>query len=186
MQPPAVTRRRRPFLAPFWVMWLLFFVAVAIAIFAWRSATTTTVVIVRHAEKELVTIEDPPLASAGERRAERLAQMFGTVRGAGHVDGIYVTDTRRAQQTAAPLAARLGMRPSVLPASTSSSSLASQVLRDHRGGRALIVGHSNTVPDIVKALSGETVAPIADDEYDNVYVVTVPTFGQANVLRLKY
>jgi broad specificity phosphatase PhoE len=186
MQPPAVTRRRRPFLAPFWVMWLLFFVAVAIAIFAWRSATTTTVVLVRHAEKELVTIDDPPLAAAGERRAERLAQMFGTVRGgAGHIEGVYVTDARRTQQTAAPLASRLGIRPSVLPASTRSSSVASQVLRDHRGARALIVGHSNTVPEIVKALSGQTVPPIADDEYDNVYVVTVPTFGQANVLRLK-
>ena len=186
MQPPAVTRRRRPFLAPFWVMWLLFFSAVAIALVAWRSATTTTVVLVRHAEKELVTIDDPPLAPAGERRAERLAQMFGTARGVGHIEGIYVTNARRSQQTAAPLASRLGIRPSVLPASTSSSGLASQVLHDHRGGRALIVGHSNTVPEIVEALSGQTIAPIADDEYDNVYVVTVPTFGQANVLRLKY
>ena len=45
-------------------MWLLFFVAVAIAIVAYRAATTTTVVLVRHAEKELVTINDPPLAPA--------------------------------------------------------------------------------------------------------------------------
>jgi|SRR6185312_5728431 len=186
MQPPAVTRRRRPFLAPFWVMWLLFFVAVAVALFAYRSLTTTTVILVRHAEKELVTIEDPPLAPAGERRAERLAQMFGTASGPGHIEGIYVTNARRTQQTAAPLAARLGIRPSVLPASTSSSSVASQVLREHRGARALIVGHSNTVPEIVKALSGEDVPPIADDDYDNVYVVTVPTLGRANVLRLKY
>jgi broad specificity phosphatase PhoE len=186
MQPPAVTRRRRPFLAPFWVMWLLFFVAVGIAIFAYRAATTTTIVLVRHAEKELVTINDPPLAPAGERRAERLAQMFGTASGPGHVEGIYVTDARRTQQTAAPLAARLGMRPTVLPASTSSSSVASQAMHEHRGGRALIVGHSNTVPEIVKALSGVEVPPIADEEYDNVYVVTVPTFGRASVLRLKY
>jgi broad specificity phosphatase PhoE len=186
MQPPAVTRRRRPFLAPFWVMWLLVLVAVAIALFAYRSATITTVVVVRHAEKELVTIEDPPLAASGERRAERLAQMFGTAGGPGHIEGIYVTNTRRTQQTAAPLAARLGIRPSVLAASTSADSIASQVRREHRGGRALVVGHSNTVPEIVKALSGEDVPPIADDEYDNVYVVSVPTFGHANVLRLKY
>ena len=167
-------------------MWLLFFVAVAVALFAYRSATITTVVVVRHAEKELVTIEDPPLAAAGERRAERLAQMFGTAGGLGHIEGIYVTNARRSQQTAAPLAARLGIRPSVLQASTSSGSIASRVLREHRGGRALVVGHSNTVPEIVKALSGEDVPPIADDEYDNVYVVSVPTIGHANVLRLKY
>ena len=42
------------------------------------------------------------------------------------------------------------------------------------------------LPEIVKELSGEAVAPIADDEYDNVYVVTVPTFGNASVLRMKY
>jgi len=167
-------------------MWLLFFVAVGIALFAYRSATTTTIVIVRHAEKELVTIEDPPLAPTGERRAERLAQMFGTASGQGHIEGIYVTNARRSQQTAAPLAARLGIRPSVVAASASAQSIASQVLREHRGARALVVGHSNTVPEIVKALSGEDVPPIADDEYDNVYVVSVPTFGRANVLRLKY
>ena len=112
--------------------------------------------------------------------------MFGGVRGAGRIEGIYVTDARRTQMTAAPLAARLGMRPTVLPASTSAKSVASRVLHEHRGGRALIVGHSNTVPEIVKELSGEAVAPIADDEYDNVYVVTVPTFGNASVLRMKY
>src|SRR5262249_9437794 len=99
---------------------------------------------------------------------------------------VYVTNARRSQQTAAPLAARLGVRPSVLPATTSADSVASQVLREHRGGRALIVAHSNTVPEIVKALSGEDVPPIADDEYANVSVVRVPTFGRANVLRLKY
>jgi broad specificity phosphatase PhoE len=167
-------------------MWLLFFVAVGIALFAYRSATTTTVVLVRHAEKELVTIEDPPLAPAGERRAERLAQMFGAAGGASHIDAVYVTNARRTQQTAAPLVARLGIRPTVLAATTSAESVASQVLHEHRGGRALIVGHSNTVPEIVKALSGEDVPPIADDDYDNVYIVSVPTFGRANVLRLEY
>ncbi len=54
------------------------------------------------------TIADPPLAAAGERRAERLAQMFGDVKGLGGIDAIYVTDTKRAQQTAAGLASRLG------------------------------------------------------------------------------
>jgi phosphohistidine phosphatase SixA len=186
MQPPAITRHRRPFLAPFWLMWLMFFVVVGIAVTAYRSATTTTVVLVRHAEKQLVTIDDPPLAPAGELRAERLAQMFGNIRGTGHIEAIYVTNARRTQLTAAPLAARLGIQPSVLPAATGPKAVASQVLHEHRGGHALIVGHSNTVPGIVEALSGETVAPIATDEYDNLYIVTVPTFGKATVLRLKY
>ncbi len=167
-------------------MWVLFLVAVAVAIGVYRSATTTTVVLVRHAEKELVTINDPPLAAAGERRAERLAQMFGDARGVGRIEAIYVSDARRSQQTAAPLAARLAVRPIVLPASTDASTLASRVLREQRGGRAMIVGHSDTVPDLVTELSGQSVPPMRDDEYDNVYIVTVPTFGKASVLRLKY
>jgi broad specificity phosphatase PhoE len=185
MEPPAITRHRRPFLAPFWVMWLLFFVALAFAFVAYRSATTTTVVLVRHAEKELVTIDDPPLAAGGERRAERLAQMFGDVRGAGRIEAIYVSDARRTQQTAMPLAARLGLRPTVLPAADVSG-LVSHVLSEHRGGRVLIVGHSNTVPEIVQKLSGATVPAIGQDEYDTVYIVTVPTFGKSSVLRMKY
>lgn len=185
MEPPAITRHRRPFLAPFWLMWLLFVLVLAVAYIGYRSATTTTVVLVRHAEKELVTIDDPPLTSAGERRAERLAQMFGGVRGVGRIDGIYVTDARRTQQTAMPLASRLGEKPTVLPAADVSA-VVSRVMSEHRGGRALIVGHSNTVPEIIQKLSGISVPAIGDDEYDNVYVVTVPTFGKSSLVRLKY
>jgi broad specificity phosphatase PhoE len=167
-------------------MWLVFFLLIAAAFVAYSAATTTTVVLVRHAEKELVTIDDPPLSAAGERRAERLAQMFGDVRGPGRLDGIYVTATRRAQQTAMPLAMRLGVQPTVLSAPTDPDSVASHALSEHRGGRVLIVGHSNTLPALVQELSGQTVPAIRDDEYDNIYVVTVPTFGKANVLRMKY
>jgi broad specificity phosphatase PhoE len=167
-------------------MWLLLLAVLAAAFVAYRAATTTTVVLVRHAEKELVTIDDPPLSAAGERRAERLAQMFGDIRGPGRIDGIYVTPTRRSQQTAMPLAMRLGEKPTVLPAPVDLDAVASHVLSEHRGGRVLIVGHSNTVPVLIQKLSGESVPAIGDDEYDNIYVVTVPTFGKASVLRIKY
>jgi broad specificity phosphatase PhoE len=185
MNAPVVTRHRRPFLAPFWVMWLLFFFVLAAAFVAYRAATTTTIVLVRHAEKEMVTIADPPLAASGERRAERLAQMFGDVKGPGGIDAIYVTDTKRAQQTAAGLASRLGLKATVMPGADVDG-IARRVLRDNRGGRALVVGHSNTVPAIVRKLSGMSVPEIPDDEYDNVYIVTVPSFGRSTVLRLKY
>jgi broad specificity phosphatase PhoE len=166
-------------------MWLLFIGVLAAAFVAYRSATTTTVVLVRHAEKELSTIDDPPLTAQGERRAERLAQMFGSIRGAGSINGIYVTDTRRAQQTAMPLASRLGLRPEVV-SSTDVDAAARRVLSEYRGGTALVVAHSNTLPELVRKMSGLAIPAIADEEYDNVYVVTVPTVGDASVLRLKY
>lgn len=166
-------------------MWLLFLIVAALAFLGYRSATTTTVVLVRHAEKELGTIEDPPLTAAGEQRAERLAQMLGSVRGAGALDAIYVPKLRRAQQTALPLAMRLGLQPTVIPG-RDIDALVSRILREHRGGRVLVVGQSTTLPKIVKRLSDMTIPPIADDEYDDLYVVTVPSIGRASVLRMKY
>jgi broad specificity phosphatase PhoE len=166
-------------------MWLLFFLLLAAAFVSYRSATTTTIVLVRHAEKVMGTIEDPPLASEGVRRADRLAQMFGEVKAGNGLDAIYVSDTKRAQQTAAPLLSRLGSTPVSYPAADVDGTVR-KVLRDHRGGRALIVGHSNTIPAMIQKLSGQTVPPIPEEEYDDIYVVTVPSFGRSSVLRLKY
>jgi phosphohistidine phosphatase SixA len=184
---PTLMRRRRPFLAP---LWLLAFAGLAFLVVAfayWNAATTTTVVLIRHAEKQVGAISDAPLAPAGEVRAARLAQMFGDASEFGRVQKIYVTDTRRTQQTAAGVAQRVGVRPEIVTAKTSSRDLASRVLNENHGGRALIVGHSNTVPEIVAALTHrDDVPPIGDDEFDTLYVVTVPTIGRPSVLRIKY
>jgi phosphohistidine phosphatase SixA len=113
--------------------------------------------------------------------------MFGDAAEFGRVQKIYVTDTRRTQQTAAGVAQRLGLEPDIVTAKTSSRELAHRVLKENHGGRALVVGHSNTVPEIVAALSHrDDVPPMDDEEFDTLYVVTVPTIGRASVLRLKY
>jgi broad specificity phosphatase PhoE len=188
MEAPGITRRRKPFLAPLWMSGLamaLVLVAFVAAGIAWRSATMTTVVVVRHAEKQLGTIEDPPLAPAGEERARRLAQLLGARSNDARLTAIYVSDTRRAQQTAAPLAAALALAPIVRPANDIEG-LVEEVLREHRGKQVLIVGHSNTVPAIVGRLAGRDVPPMPDDQYDALYVVSVPSFGPPGLLRLSY
>jgi 2,3-bisphosphoglycerate-dependent phosphoglycerate mutase len=187
---PSLTRRRRTFLAPLWLVWLLVMGSIALlgaAFLHWRSATSTTIVLVRHAEKELGAISDAPLSPEGEQRADRLANMFGDTQRFGRLQKIYVTNTRRTQQTALRLSQRLGITSEVVDAKMESRELARRVLGENRGGRALIVGHSNTVPELVKELSGAaTVPPIGEEEYDTMYVVTVPSIGKASVLRLKY
>jgi broad specificity phosphatase PhoE len=185
MEAPAITRRRRPFLAPIWLPALAGVVAVALGVYAYRCASTTTVVAVRHAEKVLGTIDDPPLSPEGEQRSERLALMFGDRAAAGHLDAIYVTNTRRTQQTAAPLAARLHLPPIVLPAADVAGT-AARLLKDNRGGTVLIVGHSNTLPQLVRELSGKQIEPIPEDDYAEMYVLSVPRFGRASLVRLKY
>jgi len=185
MEPPAITRRRRPFLAPIWLPALLGVIVLVLAVLAYRSVTTTTVVLVRHAEKALSTIEDPPLAAEGEQRSERLAQLFGERAGAGRLEAIYVSNTRRTQQTAAPLAARLHLVP-VIFASTDAAGNASRILSEHRGGTVLIIGHSNTLPELIRELSGKEIEPIADSDFGEIYVLSVPRFGGASILRMKY
>jgi broad specificity phosphatase PhoE len=190
MEAPALLHRhRRPFLLPVWLSFaavLGLFLAAVVAFFIYRSATTTTVVVLaRHAEKDLSSIQDPPLSPEGEQRAERLAQMFGRGKGAGRIDAIYVSDARRTQQTAAPLAERLGKQPIVVPAADTEG-LVSRVMHEHEGGTVLIVGHSNTVPELIHDLGDIDIPPIGDDEYDTLYVLSVPSLGHASLLRMSY
>jgi phosphohistidine phosphatase SixA len=184
---PSLTRKRRTFLAPLWLLAMIGVFMLAMAFAYWNSATSTTFVVLRHAEKQVGAISDAPLSPQGEVRASRLAQMFGDNEAFGRVRKIYVTETRRTQQTAAGLAQRLGLNPEIVDAKVDSKDLARRALRENRGGRALIIGHSNTVPEIVAALAHMDKVPLmGDEEFDTIYVVTVPTIGKVSVLRMKY
>ena len=185
-----VSFQRRPFLTPIWLTALAAVSALCLAVFVawvWGTAGSTTVIVIRHAEKDIsVSATDPPLSPAGEARAALLARMFGDANALGHVDAIYVSQALRSRLTAAPLAARLGIRATVAPADDPRG-LARRALRDHAGGRVLIVGHSDTVPRIVAALSGNPKIPeIGDQEYGTMYIVAVPHIGHSNLLRLNY
>ena len=181
--------QRGPFLMPIWlsamgtlaVMCLLSF-----AVWVWVTADATTVIIVRHAEMEINAGGDPPLTPAGEARAELLARLFGDSRTVGVIDAIYVAATLRSRLTAAPLAARLGLMPIVAPAHDAHD-LVRRMLREHPGGRILVVGPSDTVTAMVESLSGaEHLPAIAESDYGALYIVTVPRIGRANFLRLTY
>ena len=190
MKKVPVSFQRRPFLIPIWLTVISAGFVLVFAIFAawvWLTAGSTTVIVIRHAEKELsVGTADPPLSQAGLARAQLLARMFGDVQVLGHVDAIYVSQFLRNQQTAAPLAARLGIGETVVQADDPRT-LARRALNEHRGGRILIVGHADTVPKIVAALSGNPDIPqIGDQEYGTMYIITVPRIGHANLLRLNY
>lgn len=179
--------RRRPLLTPVWLSAIAVLAAVSLGAWFLSSLATTTVVVVRHAEKELGTIDDPPLSQAGEQRAQLLARMFGEREGPGRIAAIFASDTLRCQLTAAPLAARLRIEVTTMKDARDVEGLARQIHKSYRGQRVLVVGHSNTVSEIVRAVShGIRVPAMGDSEYSTIYVITVPTVGPSSVLRLTY
>ncbi len=147
----------------------------------------TTVVLVRHAEKA-DSSQDPALSAAGQRRAEALAAALD----GAEVGAVYVSQFRRTRLTAGPLLGRLGLaaqeRPVGDDVAASARELATEVLTRQAGKTVLIVGHSNTVPEMVKAFSGLTVAPIADSEFDHLFVLVVPPggTGAARLVKTRY
>src|SRR5579872_3139995 len=117
MGPPAITRRRRPFLTPVWLILLAVLAVVGIGLFLNQSESNTIVVIVPPANEELGTIDDPPLSATGEQQAQQLAQQFAAANGPDGLKAIYVSPSRRAKQTVAPLAQSLGKQPVTLTSS---------------------------------------------------------------------
>jgi broad specificity phosphatase PhoE len=111
--------------------------------------------------------------------------MLGETSGVGRLDAIYVSDTRRAQQIIAPLADRLGKRPMVVQGSDAGA-VANRITRGHDGGTVLYVGNGTLVPQLVQELSGIEPGSANEREHDTLYVVSIPTFGRANVLRIRY
>jgi phosphohistidine phosphatase SixA len=184
MQAPGITRHRRPFLAPLWVTLLGVVLLAALAWTLYRSGPTTVVFLVRPADKDPGTIDDPPLAPEGEARAARLAQMFGGDGGPGRIDVIYESSDRRAEQTAAPLAERLHRAPVVF-ASADAAAVISRALREHAGGTLLVVATGTVVPQMIHVLTGAPAPPAAPDDSDLIYVVSVPRLGTAHPVRLR-
>ncbi len=179
------SHRHRPFLAPIWLTALLVAVVIVAAVLIYQSAQTTTVVIVHPGERPLGSIADPPLVIEGERRAERLAHLFGATASPGRITAIYVSAARRARQTAAPLAARLGLKPIVVD-DDDPDAIAGRALSEHRGETLMIVDSDASVPQLVEALSGVRPVPVAESEYGSIYIVSVPILGSAGVLQLHY
>ena len=176
--------RRRPLLAPLLIPMLGVLAAGAGIYWIGTWARTTVVVLVRHAEALTSTNGDPDLSPVGEKRVAGLGELLADVLGERKVDYLYAADTRRAQQTAAPVANQFKL-PINLLASSDWAGLAGRIKREHRGKTVTVVGYATTLPMVLSQLSGSSVA-MADDEFDSIYVVVMPSPGETRVFRLRY
>jgi phosphohistidine phosphatase SixA len=176
--------RRRPFFFPLVLPVLLFIALVAAAAWLFDARATTVVFVVRHAEVEVGNDPDPPLSVDGKERAARLAKMLSKARPVRGLDAIFASEFRRSHQTVTPLSESLALPVNVVPSATWSE-LAKRITREHRGEYVLVAGNANSIPALVKALSGEAVA-VGEDEYDTMFMVFVPQVSKTKVVRLRY
>jgi broad specificity phosphatase PhoE len=143
-------------------------------------------IFVRHAEKVSGSWDDPGLSPAGQRRATELARQLVDADVVAGVDAIYSTPFRRTRDTAQPVADALDLPINIYDPSDNEAVLAT-ILKNHKGKIILIVGHSNTLPTLIADLgASKKVPPIAENEYDNIYVISIPWFGKTKTIRLRF
>lgn len=144
-------------------------------------ATRETVIFVsRHAEREAPE-PDPPLTAKGRCQAAALAELLADA-GIKH---IYTSDTIRTQETAAPTAKRASLVSTVVPQGDFDGLIAKVRATARPGEATLVVGHRASVPQIVKALTGQDIAPLEAGEYTRLLVVTLFPEGKASVVTLR-
>jgi broad specificity phosphatase PhoE len=139
--------------------------------------------IVRHAERAdtgkaaTMMADDPSLSAVGRRRAEALAAVL---KDAG-ITEIFATEYKRTRQTAEPLARQRHIKVQSVPAKEIASLV--EKLRAARGN-VLVVTHSNSVPEILKALGLAATVSIGESDFDNLFIVSRGT--SPTLIRLHY
>lgn len=151
-----------------------------------------TVFLIRHAERENEPRQDPPLKLEGVARSQELARLLA----AAGIKTIITSQFTRTRQTAEPLASKLGLSATAISLKLNPSNprqIAEESTREvvHKileraGENALVVGHSNSISDVIKMLGGNVVPSIDEQKYNDLFVVTVYAKGKAKVAHLKY
>lgn len=160
---------------------VLALVLLATSAFANGGPEITTVILVRHGEKAGPS-GDVPLSDAGVARANELARVLEGVK----LDGIYSTPFERTRKTVAPVAEKLGVKVEEIAAGKTYVEDMVKIIREkHEGDTVLIAGHSNTTPDVIRAL-GLTVPDMPDSQYDDLFIVTLVKGGSAKLVSLRY
>ena len=139
------------------------------------ESADTVFYLTRHAEKEKSAGKDPLLSEQGQARAIALSELLKDV----SIQHIYATKYQRTQLTAAPtaLSKKLDVSISALP----TQLLAAKLIKLHKDETVLVVGHSNTIPEIVNALGVSQEIKIHHDQYGDLFIVALTNSGEVTM-----
>lgn len=151
------------------------------------AAATTTIILVRHAEKAAEPADDPPLTAEGVARAQALV---GALRDAD-IDAVYSTQYARTRATAQPLARAAGVDVRIVRAGGGApdyvATVAERARTEHAGGVVVIVGHSNTLGRTIAALGGPNdLGDLPDPVYDVLYVLLLTEGREPQLITARY
>ena len=150
------------------------------------ASAQRAVIVVRHAEK--ISDEDQRLSEAGVARSKRLAEMLKV----SGIAVIYATNTERAIWTARPLADALKLKVEIYDTGggadhpVDSTAFAETLRKGHANDAVLVIGHSNTIPDLLKKLGCAGEVTIGASQYDDLFVVVPKGNAAAELIHLKY
>lgn len=135
------------------------------------SAQKTTIWVVRHAEKDTSNPadRDPDLSSIGKERAEALAKHLKGEK----LDSIFSTNYKRTKLTGYPTADKIGLSIKTYQAGKEKE-FAEGLMKNAQGKKMLIIGHSNTVQEILVAFGvPKPVKELTDEDYDYIFTLTI-------------
>lgn len=148
---------------------------------AQEQQTITTIILVRHAEKEFDEGGDPELTAEGEARAKRLAEVLHDV----DIDAVYSTPFKRTRLTVTPLASDRSLE--VQNYNPFKLEDVMDIINNNKGKTLVFSGHSNTTPLVLNMLVDEDrYRQLAETDCDNLYIVSYLEKGKARVLQLQY
>jgi broad specificity phosphatase PhoE len=145
-----------------------------------RTEAPRIIILVRHAER-ITPNGDVSLSTKGRERAQALAYAISDLR----LHAIYTSQMIRTIETAAPVAEAARMKTEQVPVEKSDA-LVEKLKQLPAGTNALVVNHSGTIPALVEKLGAGKIAPVREDEFDRLLILTIPTTGAPSVVTLRY
>jgi len=148
------------------------------------STTNKIIVLIRHAEKSASSSKDPSLSPRGELRAKSLLSTLEKTQ----LSALIATPYRRTQETLHPMSEHRKLPVTIIDINSGITAHIDATVKaiQSQMGNVLVAGHSNTLPLIISALGGPEIAPIDEDEYSNMYILSVSETNKVELLHTSY